>query len=314
MIAYNSISGNWESSAAPPADISGNSINDLSDVDTSTAAPSDGQALVWDNTAQKWEPGTVSGGGTTLDSLDDVDTSTVAPTDGQALLWDNTASKWEPGTVVTSVNNQTGGAVSLGIEDMDDYGLNYNVGATAGTTTYGANNYSTTCGGYRWSVPESNKICFQRRGSGNVDYQSLYATIIANPTAYAIQINNGNSSGGVGSFVMYAQITSAVSDGSDGIILTHDGSYGPYLAGDTPPGTGNWNGYMKFAFIGSVVVPVTDGQVLAWDNTSSLWKAANLRTLLGIGEYADDAAAGTGGVASGALYYNTTSSDYRLKT
>ena len=42
--------------------------------------------------------------------------------------------------------------------------------------------------------------------------------------------------------------------------------------------------------------------------------AAETRTLLGIGEYADDAAAGTGGVASGAMYYNTTSSDYRLKT
>ncbi len=38
------------------------SIDDLSDVDTSTVAPTDGQALVWDNTASKWEPGTVSGG------------------------------------------------------------------------------------------------------------------------------------------------------------------------------------------------------------------------------------------------------------
>ena len=39
------------------------SIDKLDDVDTSTVAPTDGQALVWDNTAQKWEPGTVSGGG-----------------------------------------------------------------------------------------------------------------------------------------------------------------------------------------------------------------------------------------------------------
>jgi hypothetical protein len=38
------------------------------------------------------------------------------------------------------------------------------------------------------------------------------------------------------------------------------------------------------------------------------------RALLGIGEYANDAAAGTGGVASGAMYYNTTSDDYRLKS
>lgn len=58
----------------------------------------------------------------------------------------------------------------------------------------------------------------------------------------------------------------------------------------------------------------TDGQVLAWDNGNSKFEPADLRTLLGIGEYADDTAAGTGGVASGALYYNTTSSDYRLKS
>ena len=37
-------------------------------------------------------------GATTLDGLTDVDTSTAAPTDGQVLAWDNTASKWEPAT------------------------------------------------------------------------------------------------------------------------------------------------------------------------------------------------------------------------
>jgi hypothetical protein len=62
-----------------------------------------------------------------------------------------------------------------------------------------------------------------------------------------------------------------------------------------------------------------DGQVLTWDNANSQWEPGDLqgaavRAALGIGEYVDDAAAGTGGVASGALYYNTTSSDYRLKT
>ena len=39
------------------------SIDILSDVDTSTAAPTNGQALVWDVGAGKWKPGTVSGGG-----------------------------------------------------------------------------------------------------------------------------------------------------------------------------------------------------------------------------------------------------------
>ena len=58
----------------------------------------------------------------------------------------------------------------------------------------------------------------------------------------------------------------------------------------------------------------SDGQVLTWDNANSQWELGSIRTLLGIGEYVDDAAAGTGGVASGALYYNTTNSNYVLKT
>ena len=80
------------------------SIDDLSDVDTTTVAPTDGQALVWDNANSQWEPGTVSGGGgaTAIDDLTDVDTSTVAPTSGQVLTWDNANSQWEPGTITGS--------------------------------------------------------------------------------------------------------------------------------------------------------------------------------------------------------------------
>lgn len=50
----------------PAGDISTSSIDDLSDVDTSTVAPSDGQALVWDNVASQWEPGTIEGGVTSI--------------------------------------------------------------------------------------------------------------------------------------------------------------------------------------------------------------------------------------------------------
>jgi len=51
------------------------SIDDLSDVDTSTTTPTDGQALVWNNTNSEWEPGDVGIDGlvTTLDG-DDVRT------------------------------------------------------------------------------------------------------------------------------------------------------------------------------------------------------------------------------------------------
>lgn len=46
-----------------PAAYSATSIDALSDVDTTTAAPTDGQALVWSAAGAKWLPGTVSGGG-----------------------------------------------------------------------------------------------------------------------------------------------------------------------------------------------------------------------------------------------------------
>lgn len=46
---------------------------------------------------------------------------------------------------------------------------------------------------------------------------------------------------------------------------------------------------------------------------SSKLTATVLRATLGIGEYADDAAAGVGGVASGELFYNTTATAYVLK-
>lgn len=71
--------------------------------------------------------------------------------------------------------------------------------------------------------------------------------------------------------------------------------------------------------------PKVDKDLLRFNAAQNVWspislaeaiidEASNIRAELGIGEYADDTAAGSGGVASGALYYNTTSSDYRLKT
>jgi hypothetical protein len=46
-----------------PAAYSATSIDALSDVDTSSSAPSEGQALVWSSASSKWLPGTVAGGG-----------------------------------------------------------------------------------------------------------------------------------------------------------------------------------------------------------------------------------------------------------
>jgi predicted RecA/RadA family phage recombinase len=80
--------------------VSGSSIDDLSDVDTSTTTPTDGQALVWDNTNSKWVPGASAGS-----SIDVSDIAPSSPSDGD--LWfdsselktyiyynDGTSSQW----------------------------------------------------------------------------------------------------------------------------------------------------------------------------------------------------------------------------
>lgn len=80
------------------------SIDDLSDVDTSTTGPTTGQTLIWDGT--NWVPGD-----NTLASIDehtDVDTTTVAPNVGEVLTWDGT--NWVP---------QAGGSLT-GIGDLPD--------------------------------------------------------------------------------------------------------------------------------------------------------------------------------------------------
>ena len=69
-------------------------IDDLTDVDTSTTPPADGQSLVWNQTNSNWEPGV---GVSTIDDLTDVDTSTTAPADGEVLTWNQTNMQWEPG-------------------------------------------------------------------------------------------------------------------------------------------------------------------------------------------------------------------------
>jgi hypothetical protein len=70
--------------------------------------------------------------------------------------------------------------------------------------------------------------------------------------------------------------------------------------------------------VSEIAVNTADGKLFVKHADNSIKEisggGAVTRTALGIGEYADDTAAGSGGVASGALYYNTTSSDYRLKT
>ena len=59
----------------------------------------------------------IAGALASIDEIGDVDTSTVAPADGQALIWDNTAQQWEPGSVAASAGRGDGGDFDTGTVD-----------------------------------------------------------------------------------------------------------------------------------------------------------------------------------------------------
>ena len=102
----------------PAGDISTSSIDGLNDVDITTTAPTNGQALIWNNSTSNFVPGDsfsqsdfdTAFGNKSIDALSDVDTTTAAPTNGQALVWDNTASQWEPGTIEGGVTSIVAGS------------------------------------------------------------------------------------------------------------------------------------------------------------------------------------------------------------
>lgn len=92
------LSGTWlPLSSAGPAGPPGPAgpIDILTDVDTSTTPPTNGQVLIWDQATGQWKPGTpVAGGARYLDELLDVDTTTAVPVAGDHLSYDGTG--WTP--------------------------------------------------------------------------------------------------------------------------------------------------------------------------------------------------------------------------
>ncbi|WGL30774.1 fibritin [Synechococcus phage S-CRES3] len=124
VLAFNSASGNWEAAAAPPADISDNSIDDLADVDTSASAPLDGEVLTWVDASSQWEPQPVPDAGIP-----------EAPQDGNYYVRQN--GSWIDLKIALS-------ALGVDVEEPIDAG-NFTTGFTSATDSvvYDGGNFTT---------------------------------------------------------------------------------------------------------------------------------------------------------------------------
>lgn len=118
------------------------SIDDLSDVDTSTVVPTDQQALLYEATTGVWEPGDAGGAHSHgIDDLSDVDTTTAVPTDGQGLRYNSTGAEWAPGDFAPAAH--PGDATSVhGITDTAALETQTGAQAKADTAETDANTYT----------------------------------------------------------------------------------------------------------------------------------------------------------------------------
>jgi len=176
-------------------------------------APTDGQAIVWDDANTMWKPGTVSGGGGNATQLQGRNIATTAPTSGQVLGWNSTTSKWEP----------TGGG---------------------GTVTF------DTVGTHYWRVPASTRYARVQlttpAGSAGTNGQGTDGenggdVTQGAPTMGANGTDGSGSAGAVGKSITFnGQLFSGGTAGQAGSIgYGGGGGGGTYVTGGYAGNTGN---------------------------------------------------------------------------
>ena len=244
-------------------------IDDLSDVDTSTTAPTDGQVLAWDNTASKWEPATASSG----IALTDLSVTTNAA-----------------GTAALSYNNSTG-AFSYTPPDLSSYLTSYTVTQSDVTTHQAALSITESqisdFGSYLSNLSEDTSPQL----GANLDLNGYDIVTTSNgpidldPNGSGVVVFKGNSTRGAGQFKLNCEanshgITIKGPPHSAGASYTltlpnDDGSANQVLKTD---GSGNLSWVAQTTAYGDADVDThlntssaSSNQVLSWTGSDYSW-------------------------------------------
>lgn len=171
-------------------------INSLSDVDTVTAAPSDGQVLTWDATGSKWKPLSLSSdlNTTYAISAETVTGGTNLRLTGSDASTDNVKIAEGTGITVTRTDDSTITIATTIVDTNTTYGI------SAETTTGGANLRLTNSasGTDDVKIAEGNSVTVTRTDDSTitVDYVHNAQEATADATASVNQYISVDTTGG----------------------------------------------------------------------------------------------------------------------
>ena len=285
----------WVNTAAPPADISGSSVGQLADVDTSTTLPITGQALVWNGTDGEWQPGDVASDapvdsvngktGTVVLDSDDIDDSSstnkyvtaaqklsigtaVQPSDNISTLTNDANFITASGAPVQTVNGASG-TVVLDSDDIDDTGKTHKFVTSAQVSLI--NTAIQPGGNVSDFTNDANYLV--NINSLSIDELSDVDTTTASPaTGQALIWNNTNwvPTTVVSDLQDLTDVT--ISSISTGDIISWNGS--AWVNGSAPPADISGSSINALNDVDTSTNPPSDGQVLAWSASGGKWVAS----------------------------------------
>ena len=233
-------------------------ISNLSDV--SSAAPSDGQALVWNASGSTWQPGTVSGGGGGSANVPTQDDAPSSPTDGD-LWWESDTAKlkvyYDDGNTAQWVDASPaggGGSGATTLGGLTDVDLSTVPPGGGEALYYDASNSS-------W-IP----LAFQLQSLGDVDVitnaPTNGQTLVYNSSTFLWEPGTVSGGGGGGSSTFAGLSDTPASLGSAGQYLAVN-SGGTALEFVAAPSVGSLSD--------SNISSVQDGDILRWNSSLSKW-------------------------------------------